>query len=94
MSIEQAAQDKQADRDLEDMTNLRDNQTKLAIAQSNTEGGNDEGLDNEFNKLEADRQKRLEEFDKFNQTLTENKRQFNEKMKREDKKIAKTNTTK
>jgi hypothetical protein len=78
--IEQAAADKQQDRELEESLNLRDNQTKIAIALHSSS-------EDELDKLELDRQKRFDGLVQFNESLSENKRQFDEKMELEDKKL-------
>ena len=79
-AIEQAAADKQQDRDLEESLNLRDNQTKVAIALN-------KNTDEQTSKLNLDYQKRLDDLMKFSETLNENKRQFDEKMDMENKKL-------
>ena len=79
-AIEQAAADKQQDRDLEESLNLRDNQTKVAIALN-------QNTDEQTSKLNLDYQKRLDDLMKFSETLNENKRQFDEKMNMENKKL-------
>lgn len=79
-AIEQAAADKQQDRDLEESLNLRDNQTKVAIALN-------QNTDEQTSKLNLDYQKRLDDLMKFSETLNENKRQFDEKMDMENKKL-------
>lgn len=84
--IEQDAQDKELDRQLEDNMNIRDNQTKLAIASN-------KDLDGEASKLEDERQKRLESIRQFNEKLAEDKRQHNDKMTLERKKLSQPKTT-
>lgn len=84
--IEQDAKDKELDRQLEENKNIRDNQTKLAIAAN-------KNLDSEFEKLEAERQKRLEDIRQFNEKLAEDKRQHDDKMSLEKKKLAQSKKT-
>lgn len=84
--IEQAAQDKELDRALKDNINIRDNQTKIAVAQN-------KNLDNEMSKLEAEREKRLEQVRQFNEKLNEDKRQHDDKMSLEEKKLTQSKSS-
>lgn len=86
--IQQDAADKQADRDSNERQNILDNQTKLQVALLSKDNNEAPVEDNtkEIEKLELDRQKRIDQVTQFYESLEENKRQFDEKLKVEKKK--------
>lgn len=92
---QQEAADKQADRDLKERNNIRDNQTKLATSLDNGDGDtdlNNDGTDYDLEKLQLDRQKRLDDLLKFNKKLEQEKQQFSEKIELERKKVNKSSS--
>jgi len=99
-AIKEAAQmemeNDERERELKDRLNERDNYTKVLIQdkKDNTtleiqEKDNSPFIDEEYNRerIKLDRQKRLDDLDKFNKELAEKKKQFNEKMKLERAKL-------
>jgi len=76
--IEREENNKQADRELENIKNMRDNQTKIITSGTS---------ETEASKIELERQKRLDELKKFNDKLQQDNKHHNDKMNLEKKKI-------
>ena len=99
-AIKEAAQmeleNSEREREHKDRINERDNYTKVLIQDKKNDNtleiqarDNSPFIDEEYNqqKIELDRQKRLDDLAKFNKELAEQKRQFNEKIKVERAKV-------
>lgn len=95
--IQAQQQDEQAKRELDERKNIRDNETKVIIEQmkqiSSRDANNDGIADMDMiYKREIERQKLSNDLYKFNVQLAEEKRQHNDKIEVEKKKITASKT--
>lgn len=91
-AVQIEAEQKELDREEKREASIRDNQTKLLIAEMNALAKNDTSEDIEYSPEK--REELLEKIRQFDEKLRFDKKVHEDKMVREDKKISKINTNK